>query len=203
MFKTALLASTLLISATTAYASVETTGRYDAWVTYAGTARDGRPICGASVKDDDRRFDIKYQTGSLFVHLTKGGWDIPEKTPIKFTMQIDHAAVWKLNGLGHRASDGSSYIEFDFDSNEIAPSGENTVVEFTNLIMNGLNVRFQFPDGSEPDWIGSLRGSADAMDALDDCIGVLDAAATPSTQPFSGNSTQPFKGGATQPFARE
>jgi hypothetical protein len=201
MFKTTLWASALLISTATAYASTQVTGRFDAWTTYAGTATDGRPICGASVQGNDRSFSIKYQDKSFFVHLKKRGWDIPEGTRITFTMQIDQAPIWRLNGKGHQ-SGGSSYIEFDFDSNETAPSGEKTIVEFTNLIMNGLNVAFEFPNGSEPDWTASLRGSTPAMHAFGVCMKVLDDAAHP-TQPFTTRGAAETEAPAkthTQPF---
>jgi hypothetical protein len=181
MFKTALLALALTASATIAHATIQITGRYDAWITFAGTASDGRAICGASIHGDDRNFDIKYTSGTMFIHLSKRGWKIPEGKRVTFTMQVDQAAVWNLNATGHSGT--PDFIEFDFDLNETAPSGEKTVVEFTNLIMNGLNVRFQFPNGSESDWIASLRGATPALNKMAVCMKVLD---TPPTQPFSG-----------------
>lgn len=190
MFKTALLASALLVSTTAAYASTEVIGRYDAWIAYAGIGNNGRPLCGALIRgEENKTFEIDYQGGIFYVLLKKRNWDIPEGTPVTFTVQIDQAPIWKLNGKGHQSSSGGGYIQFNFNSNETTPSGESTITEFTNLISNGSKVVFEFPNGTEPGWRGSLSGSSRAMQTLNFCTARLDKQNNP-TQPFGGGKQE-------------
>jgi hypothetical protein len=194
MFKTAFLALALMVSAATGYA-VQNTGRYGAWTTYAGTSLSGRSMCGASVQERESGFDLKYEGDSLFMHLHSNGWDIPNGTPIKLSMQVDTALDWEIDAVGHKNKEGYSYIEFAFDWNEVAPSGEKYVAEFTNLLKNGLELKIRFP-GSEPDWTAQLTCATAALNQMGVCMEVLDGAMSPPTQPFSAKpspkKTQPF-----------
>jgi hypothetical protein len=200
--KVFLLASTIALSAVGAHADTEVTGNWGDWQSYSGSSYDGQPLCGTGITRAGRGFQIKFQNGIMFVQLFKDRWDIPNKTPIDVIFQVDRATPWRINAMGYSSNEGGtnhSFIEWRFSWSAVDPhTGETWVIEFGNLIKNGLEVKFEFPSGSEPPWTESLTGSTPAIASFADCVLKLNAES--SSQPYSQRATQPYSRRTTQPF---
>lgn len=173
MKKYLIATAAVMIPMTAAKADFEITGRYGAWVTYAGTTSNNlTPMCVASLHGPERSFEIKYEENTLFITVGKKSWNFYDGKPITFTMQIDNT-LWNLHGKGYVNQWGGAYIEYNLDQSETTPTGAKLPAAFLNLISNGSKITLGFPNGSEPNWQSSLNGSDAAVQQLKVCMKVL------------------------------
>lgn len=194
MFKTLTAAAALLTTIGSAHAHMQTTGQFGQWRTAAGTNDQGIAMCSAGLFGTDRAFVVKAQANAsaLGMHIYKRGWRIPVNQPVTVNLQIDNGPVFSLEGYGHDASNvpGFGAVEIDVPT------------EITDILMNGLQMRMSFPNGSEQSWQGSLTGAAAALNKMDECMKISWPHSQPApTQPYS---SQPFGNPApapTQPVA--
>ena len=194
---TALLASTILLTSFAAQAGTadQNTKHFGAWMTSAGKADNGVPMCVAALNGTDRSLFIKYNNSALSVQLFKSNWNFPNTARINVNVQVDNAPILYMEAVGIKdATDGTSYINFTFNSDQVdSATGERYIVEFDNLLRSGLNINFNFPDGTEPSWTGSLNGSNAAMTEFNSCAGILNALAQPNIQAAHPAPAQPTR----------
>jgi hypothetical protein len=201
--KTLTAAAALLAFAGTAEAEMRFTGQFGSWSTGTGTNDHGQRMCSAQLIGADRSIYVKYQanSSSLFLHLFKTGWNIPDGQPVTVVVQVDHAPTMMLSGIGmHHTQHESDGINIVVPNTAWAASGKPMDVELLGLIRDGLKIQFYFPDGNEESWDGQLTGSTNAVMSLAQCITALDGSLSPPAPP-SVAPTQPFAAPQTQPFA--
>jgi hypothetical protein len=188
-----------------AQADTHLTSKTGAWETYDGTGSDNNiPLCVAKLSGQDRAFMVKYQGDMIFLQISKNGWNIPNNTPVDVNIEIDNAPGYTLHAVGYTENMPNgpfSAVQFDFGWDQVNPaSGETYVKEFTNLLTAGLTLKISFPNGNEPGWSGSLKGSAASFGVFIDCASKIYQANHPAvTQPFTPSTTPPV---ATQPFRK-
>ena len=169
------------------------THQHGAWTTSELVGDTGKPLCYAENTGQDRFFSIKYQSGSdtMFFHLFKSGWNLPELTRVDVNMQVDNAPIITYPMFARPGIGGGTVLEYDFTHNTDPKTGETYLTEFLNLIRSGVQVKFFFPEGNEGAWIGGLNGAAAALDDMGECMKGLIAGGTPqATQPGTP-ATQP------------
>lgn len=154
-----------------------------AWRAFGG---DG--ACAMESRSGTRAIRITWElaTADVTFRLSREGWRIPPGLSLPVAMQVDRAepiAVRSARGSGEDLS-------FTTDRERFAG--------FVPQFSSGTTLRIAFPDGDEPTWLVSLRGSFAAYAAFWRC---LQAGRDAGTQPFrdaprrwEDRPTQPFRG---------
>jgi hypothetical protein len=197
LFKRFLIPIAVVALSATVHAEMFNSGRFGLWETSTGTNDQGKPMCSAAISDSEKYFAIKVDDTGLFVHFVKWSWNIPDGTPIKVIVEIDHAGPWNLNAVGmmYTLNDGKVVptINFTFDMNEINPrTGNPYYADFFGEIKNGRQLNISFPNGNETPWVGSLRGSSQAMQSFSGCMGMLATAVEQGQKGQPRTASQPF-----------
>lgn len=188
----AVLATATLIGGSTvaapAQAEIRTLFEAGLWSAYGGTDETQRVVCGiATMGAEGRRIAIQQSSGEtgLELLLEKASWLIPDNTPIDLVLQVDGQS-WRLDRAVGTSNTVRAHISFGVS------------IGFMQAVRTGQVVRVFFPSGTEPPWIGGLRGSGAAIDALNDCRSAFPPLAP--SQPFPQSQPSP-NGPPTQPFS--
>ena len=154
----------------------------------AWRAIGGDGACAMESRSGDRAIRITWEVGtSIFAfRLSREGWRIPPGLSLPVVMQVDRnepIAVRSARGAGEE-------LRFTADRERFAG--------FAPQFGSGTTLRIAFPEGDEPAWQVSLRGSSAAYAAFFRCI---QASMQDGTQPFRDAPrapdelpTQPFRG---------
>ena len=215
MFKRLVLGAALLIGLVgTATAEVSITSEAGAWKTIAGTATDGKTVCGAEIIGQDRILLIKWFDGvdGLIIQIAKTGWNIPDGQPVDVLFQFDQLAPWRARAVGVQGTSATgSRVEFRILGDDITG--------FIDQLRLASHMSVAFPSGSERPWSASLNGSNNAIVNMMQCVRSVVAGRTsppfgaaPSqpgpkvSQPFTpaspaGRPTVPFSGPPAPPYS--
>ena len=145
---------------------------FGTWTTQAVTSH-GRPTCTARLSDDRRSVELYYDgDGSHELLLMKKGWKVPVDEIFDVTMMIDSnvadAHEFVADAFTVKGIVGGLRIDIDYVLDSV-----------TSQLARGSTVNFFFPDSSEHEWIGSLKGSAAAMKSWMTCVSKSKAVAPP------------------------
>jgi hypothetical protein len=175
---------------------------YGSWETLQALDTNGKPQCAAITRGPERMFAVKMGVAqSLFFHVWKQSWNIPDGTQVNVRVQVDNAPVVQYPMTGFRNPQGGSMLEYTFNNHTNPRSGEHWYKEFLDMLRTGREITIFF-DGNEGSWKGSLAGSEAAMHDMGRCI--VETLGTPgTTQPYTG-VTQPYTNlpdtSRTQPY---
>jgi hypothetical protein len=195
------VASGLLAAPGPAGAAKRMTQAYGDWMNTEVVSSEGNPMCVAALIGADRQLMVKIFSNDDFVlHVFKEDWDIPEDLVVDVVLQVDTSPPMELvaNGLGPPVKNG---LEVFIHPEALWPHSNRPLEsELVNLLSSGQRFRLSFPDGDEPPWEGSLRGSAKALNALADCRRRVRASRP--TQPFGSKqgTSQALGRAPPQPF---
>lgn len=194
--------SGLLAAPSPVGAAMRVTQAYGDWRNLEGVSSEGNPMCVASLIGADRQLIVKIFSNDAFVlHVFKEDWDIPEDLVVDVVLQVDNSPPMELvanGGLGPSLKNG---LEVFIHPEALWPHSNRPLEsELVNLLSSGQRFRLSFPDGDEPPWEGSLRGSAKALNALADCRRRVRASRP--TQPFGSKqgTSQALGRAPPQPF---
>jgi hypothetical protein len=146
---------------------------FGTWTTQAVTSRDGWPTCTARLSDERRAVELYYDgDGSHELLLMKRGWKVPVGKTFDVTMMVDSnfsdAHEFVAEGFTSKGIIGGLSIDIDSHLESVA-----------SQLARGSTVHFYFPDSSEPEWTGSLRGSSATIKSWMACIDKSKAVAPP------------------------
>ncbi|WP_428492556.1 hypothetical protein [Rhodopila sp.] len=193
MFKRPVLAAALLIGLVgAASADVSITSESGAWKTIAGTATDGKTVCGAEIIGQDRILLIKWFAGvdGLIIQIAKTGWNIPDGQQVDVLFQFDQLAPWRARAVGVQGTSATgSRVEFRIQGDDITG--------FIDQLRLASHMSVAFPSGSERPWSASLKGSNIAIVHMMQCVRSVVAAR--SSQPSGVAPSQPGPN-VSQPF---
>jgi hypothetical protein len=171
----------------TAHAEVRTIYRSGAWATIAGTANDGSPTCGVTVKGEDRGLAVKwFKDELLLVHVRKNSWHIPAGTKMPMSIAFDQQEPWE--GLAYQ--DGDNLIVMGIAKPE----------SFISQLAYANSMTIRFLVGTETPWSATMTGSQGAVERMRQCVTETRQAAVPKTQPYAAVPAKPFTA-PTQPFS--
>lgn len=202
MLKTTVAALALLsgvAAAPAVQAKFYTLGHSGAWTVSGGRSTQGNPLCVMQVDNRTSSVMLKVDSSTpvLLLHIFETGWQIPSGQPVPVELQVDNAPALTLNGHGINIPGGSSGIEAIIGANDPSPLSQNTeMVDLINLIGSGVSMRLAFPNGDEPVWTASLRGSNGALATFTQCVAAIYGQ---PTQPFGQPTAVPTVR-RTQPF---
>lgn len=198
-----LCAGMLAAPLASARSDVRITGTVGDWSSIAGVAINGQFQCGMMNYDasSSRAVGIKWQrnlSDRLLIQVSKSNWRVPTGTRMTIALQMDQNPVWSGVATGTSSANGLSFAEMSVPLREIRT--------FINEFRGGSVLRVSFPDGSEPTWFISLRGSNAVSDLFSSCVGSFpEGRGSPEpTQPHgSAAPTQPFRPNSFRPSAPE
>jgi hypothetical protein len=194
-----LLIATMLLAATALPASARMrpfhTSGY--WTANSGTLENGVAACSMSASyyatntgEWTRGVYFKWAAGDNFltVHLFKKAWSIPPGTKLQLNIGVDRQWAWSVQSALGQYVDRTvgSVVEFTISADRFA--------EFIGEFREANTLWFRFPNGNEPTWGFSMRGSRDVANAFAYCM--KRTAGSAPTQPYGSAPTQPN----TQPF---
>lgn len=202
-----LLATTALalcLGATAAQAAMQKTAGAGYWQALAGTADDsGTPMCEIETHGAAFTFMVKVVHGTLFFHLWRDGWNIPETLDVRVNMWVDRAPGW---WVGMSSKNGHN----DMLSGEVNPNvlrtGSNQPILYyiLDMLRTGSVLRVGFPDGNTPAWELSLEGTSTVMGSFGQCItaeaGQPYGQAAGPGQPYGNRQQLPPTQKSTQPY---
>jgi opacity protein-like surface antigen len=184
-----LTAALLAATATTALASsanetvtLRNAGYWTSWYSPANSA--GKAMCGMAstinyASGAKAMFMVKYSGETVFVHVYKTSWTIPEGTKIPVWLQFDRAEPLTTTAAGSPGETVGGYVEFT-----IKP---DFTKDFLELFANANAMSIGFQQGSEKPWAVNMSGSREVAESFGKCSNMLRQS---STQPY-GNSPSP------------
>jgi hypothetical protein len=167
--RTIAVANTVLLIGSTSLAGA---AGFGTWTTGRETSH-GRPTCTARLFDDRRAVELYYDgDGSHQLLLMKKGWKVPVGQIFDVSMLVDtnvaDAHEFVADAFTVKKIVGGLRIDIDTDLDSV-----------TSQLTRGSTVHFFFPDSSEPEWTGSLRGSGAAVKSWTTCVNKSKAVAPP------------------------
>lgn len=131
----------------------------------------GGPVCGMESSSGARSIRITWDTSTPVVtfRLSRDGWRIPPGISLPVVMQVDRQEPI----IVRNARGGGEGLSFNTDRDRFS--------DFSPQFSSGTTLRISFPEGDEPTWFVSLRGSSSTYSAFWRCV---QAAREEGTQPF-------------------
>lgn len=191
-----ILTALALLSSTAAMADTTTlhTGKY--WATYyVASNSEGKPMClvqGTWTFRDGAKSGLmmKFTNDSgLFLHLTKSNWSFEPGLEVPLSIWFDRGAR-DGSGVTMKEPGGTPMVGISVPTDQIG---------FVKDFAEAKQLTIQFKSGNEPNWIGHMEGSRDAVGHFVSCIvGIGKMAAT---SPVAPKGTSPVAPRATSPVA--
>lgn len=147
----------------------QTLARAGAWEAFSATAEDGTAICGMDTAlPGGRELHIKHfaDEGQLVLQLFNPDWDLDADDEAQVAIEFDHLGPWQAQGSGE---DEQLDIDIPLDR----------VTDFLGEFARAKAYRIRFPGEDEPEWRGSLDGSATVLEAFNGCLKAQPAPARP------------------------
>jgi hypothetical protein len=186
--------SAIALYASVVQAEVLPIFRSGAWDTIAGTAENGKRMCGILVAGGDKVLVVKWFAGDplLAVHLLKTSWNIPVGTHTQMEIRMDGGVSggWSGNAEAFK----TDMLELLIRSDEGGT--------FLERLAQANTLSISFPSGPEADWRVSVNGSRAAVSKMFECIGRTRKPEARPAQPFTSQARPPATPSFISPVRR-
>src|SRR5262249_15248244 len=110
-----------MLAATAAWSDTHSLARAGSWVTFGGTATNGRGVCGISAEPGGRYFGLKFFAGNETFTIQMGTkeWKAENGEKIKVELRFDSNPVWRANGTIFHFEDGDTGMQFSVKRDEL------------------------------------------------------------------------------------
>lgn len=192
MFKSALAATLIAMTITSAQAEVKSVYFQGFWDVSVGTATidSTNRMCVLQTEGDEIYYGLKYieKADNFFLHISKNSWKIPVGTEFRYLMEFDNFGAWDLVAIAHEEME--SMVESEFGN-------ELDIDLFLKEFSIATRLYVKFP-GNEGRWQLNMTGSSRAAQVFKHCVLTIrkNMKKPAPTQPFNAPKAAP-----TQPFS--